>query len=254
MRKIIALGFFSIIFIASLASAQQLPAPPIAVQSLLDFLKVIFVGDMSAVGADIIARVLIFLVLMIVLQIPAAAIVGGNRKIGTVLSMLVSVMAIRFFTPEMVKGLFLPYETLGVVISILLPFILFEFFMIGLGNNFPKPFRTVGYLMMAGIFTGLWWFRWTDIGDLAWIYLGASALAIIALWLDTSFRVMLASTRLGSAQKRQALLRSVKLEGDLGEAMDAYVSAEASGNKESADFAKKEVDRLTKAISHLKRF
>ncbi|MBU2522907.1 MAG: hypothetical protein KKE23_01295 [Nanoarchaeota archaeon] len=247
MKKIFS-GIVSVLSLLPLVSAQSFPAPPIAFNGLTDMFNVLLNNASAGSYSDIVARLLIFVLLAVVLYAPAKKIVSGNEKVGALISSIIAIMAIRFMTPEMVAGMFLPYQALGVVLSILIPFILFEFFMLGFGEDFPPTFRTIGYVMLAGIFTMMWWFRWTDIGDLAYYYLGATVLCLIALSLDQKFREWRMVNRIGSAKKRAAYHSIIALEKELKQAIDNFGSAAANNDKVGMDFAKQEIKDKEKAI------
>lgn len=230
-----------------LVSAQNLPAPPIAFDGLRDLFNVILNGSMGGSYEDIVARVLIFLLIAIVLHKPAKTIVKGNSKMGGLISSIVAVMAIRFMTVDMIKGMFLPYQTLGLVLSILIPFVLLAYFM----EDFEESFRSIGYFLMAGIFILMWWFRWTDIGDLAYYYLGASVLALLALYFDNSFRAWMNGLRIGNEKKKAIYVQIVKLEKELQDKMQGLADAVRLDDKEGVKALKSDIKGIEKAIEDL---
>ena len=230
-----------------LVSAQGLPAPPFAVNQVTNILTTMLKGNIGG-GEDLVARLLIFVLLTAILVQPAKKIVGD--RIGGVVAILVAMMSVRYLTDQMIGGLFLPNQALGITLSILLPFILFEGFILGI-DNLPQVFRTIGHLMMAGIFIGMWWFRWTDIGDLAYYYIAGTVLSLIALWFDKDFRVWMAQSRIGDRQKGQALIRSIELEKERQKLLDDVITAEAAGDTAAANAARRRSEVLYRALNKL---
>lgn len=196
-------AIFLAIMISGLVAAQNLPGPPITIQSISDLLNTIFSADF---GTGLAAKLLAFLLLAVVLYKPAEKMVGGNSNIGMTISVIVSLMAVKFLTPAMARGLLLPYEALGVVLSIFIPFALFSAFMIT--SDLPKVIRNIGWFMLGGLFMYLWWMRWTDIGDMAWYYLVATCLAILGAAFDgTLHRVWFTS----KVQRKEAVGAGIQM-------------------------------------------
>ena len=168
----------------SLVAAQALPAPPIAMQDVSNFFSNLLVG--SQTGTDVMGRLLIFLLLTVVLYRAAEKVAGGNTTLAVIISSLVSLVAIRFMTDSMIRGITLPYTTLGIVISIFFPFVIFGFFVETSSLN--AVMRRLGWILMMVIFLSLWYFRWTNIGDMAWIYFIAAVVSLVVLLLDGTIR------------------------------------------------------------------
>lgn len=171
---------------AIVSAAQALPAPPITLDGLRTFFSALLVGTYHG-GEDVVSRLFIFLVLAVVLYKPSEKILGDDKSnLALFLSALVSLLAVRFFSPDMIQGLLLPYGALGIVLSIFLPFLLFGAFIVT--SDITPSLRKLGWWLMTGIFCFLWWTRWSNIGDMAWIYLFAALLSLVAVWFDGTLR------------------------------------------------------------------
>ena len=241
----------SLLFALPLVSAQNLPAPPIALNGVTDMFNAILNGTSG--NSEVVARVLVFLILAIVLYKPASKIVGENGKWGVVLSVIISTMAVRFFTYDMIKGLFLPYQALGVAVSVLIPFLLLEYFFLFQDETMPRQFRTIGYLIMIGTFVGMWWFRWTDIGDLAYYYLGAAVLSLLAMWWDGTLRKWLDMGRIHSREDRAIYLQILEMEERLEEAVKKRGVAIRTGEKGLIDITNQIIKELESGIKKLRK-
>jgi hypothetical protein len=250
MKKTAILG--SLLSALPLASAaQNLAAPPIQMQGVIDLFK--FILSPSGTESELVARVLIFLLLAIVLYKPSYNIVGKNEKWGVVLSVIVSTMAVRFLDAAIIKGMMLPYGAIGITISIVIPFILLEYFFLFQDDNLSPMFRTAGYAIMLAMFLAMWWFRWTDLGDLAYYYLWAAAFVIAAWSLDGSFRKWLDMSRIKSREDRAAYLQILDLEERLEDAINKRGIALRTGDSGMVDLTNKAVSDIEKAIKTLRK-
>jgi len=191
MKKSVILFGLLFLFSAlaiSLVSAQALPAPSLTFNYLGDF----FNSLLSGVSGDVtLVKVLLVMLLTTILFQPANKLLGKKPAIAFIVAFLVSVLGIKYLaTYDLVKGLMLPYGALAIAVSSMLPFLLISYLLTTIES---KTIRKLGWAIMAGSFILLWWFRWTDIGDLAWIYLGLGLICLAVLfWFDSTIRVALA--------------------------------------------------------------
>ena len=205
----------------NLVVAQALPAPPIAMKDVANFFTTITTGT-DVLAEDVVARVLLFLLLTIVLYRPAEKLVGGSRNLGITLSIIVSLIAVRFLTLPIIKGLFLPYQALGIVISVAVPFMLFGGFLTT--SDIWGPVRRLLWALMMGVFTWLWFFRWSDIGDLAWIYACAAVLCFIMIWADSSLRSLWYKMAEEKTEKGDVAVNTALVQEELAKVIEAQLS------------------------------
>lgn len=188
--------FFSLLSL-SLVAAQALPAPPITFNIIGDFFKDLLAGS---TGEDSMVRVLLVMLLTTVLFRPALNITGGKSGLAFLVAFLVSVIGIKFFiSSEMIYGLMLPYGALAIALSAGIPFLLIGSLIAT--SNLDMLLRKIMWGFMAGSFIMLWWFRWTNIGDLAYIYLGLGILSLaILFFFDSTLRGILAQTAMSNSK------------------------------------------------------
>ncbi len=245
MKRTTILG--SLLLALPLVSAQNLPAPNIDFSGLTDLFTSIFNGA-SGANSEMIARVLIFLVLAIVIYRPCLNIVGAkNKKWGVILASVISVMAVRFLDANMVKGMLLPYNALGVVLSMLIPFVILEYFFLTQDAGLSKTFRSTGYILMAAIFTGMWLFRWSEIGDMAYYYLGATTIVLFAWAFDGTFTRWMVLNRLDSQRARNAYVHGARLNKEIKELQEALSASLANDDRAGAKAIEKQIENLYKA-------
>ena len=101
-----------------------------------------------------------------------------------VLSIGVGILSIRFFTEDLVRAVLLPYTTLGIAVSALIPFILFFFLVnIGLRGNIPIV-RRVAWIFFGAAFFGIWLSSSETAGSYRHIYLVTAIASFIMLKID----------------------------------------------------------------------
>lgn len=145
-------------------------------------------------GNDIYSGELLFIKFLIFLLITVITITtlkrvpnfGENERISRVVGLIVGLLATRFLTTEtLVNLIWLPYGALGIAISSLLPPIIF-FFLV---QSFESSvLRKVLWVCFVVIFFGIWIYRFSDIGDLSWIYFLSGIASVIFLFADGTIR------------------------------------------------------------------
>ncbi|MBU2522906.1 MAG: hypothetical protein KKE23_01290 [Nanoarchaeota archaeon] len=236
-------AILSAVSASSLALAQNLPAPPVTLNDLSMFLNSIFSADF---GTGLAAKLLLFLLLAVVLYKPAEKIAGGSSNIGMTISVVISLMAVKFLTPEIARGLFLPYEALGVVLSIFIPFILFGAFMIT--SDLPKVVRNIGWFMLGGLFIYLWFVRWTDIGDLAWYYLVATVMAVLGAAFDGTLHRLWYNSKI---QRREGVSAGIQINILLDEITALYTQMGKTSSNTQRNTLARQIKAKEDAIKKL---
>ena len=102
-----------------------------------------------------------------------------------ILSLSTGILAVRFFSAEIVETILVPYQTFGFVVTSLIPFVIF-FLLVSIGMKNARPgVRRVAWIFFAVVFIGLWIYS-PDLADNSSknIYLATVVAAIIMLKLD----------------------------------------------------------------------
>ena len=123
----------------------------------------------SIIGDLLFAKVLFFFIIAVV-------VVGGLRKVAFfsdnesvlwITSMSVSVLAIRFLgDAEFIQAMILPYSTLGIAISSILPFIIY-YYVVG---DLPRFWRRFSWILFSLVFFGLFLTRGGIIHAIDWVW------------------------------------------------------------------------------------
>lgn len=216
------LSIFSIPFVL----AQSLPAPPIALRDVGKFVTDIITGPTS--GVDLFAKFLLLILLIVVLTKPAKLLVDNKTGLAVLIASIVSIIGVRFLTNEMLKGILLPYGTVAIVLASFIPFLLMVYFL----NDVTIDWiRKVGWIMMAVIFTGLWWMRWTDIGNMAYAYLLVAIASFSLFWLDGTIQRWWSTMRITREKDRVLYQNIMKIQGELTD-MTRWLANAPAGSRE----------------------
>ena len=138
-------------------------------------------------------------------------------------SIAVSLLAVRFLTQQWLLTILLPYSTLGIVIAAGLPFVLFYFLV----SKFPHKAGKIGTLQrIAWVFFGIvfvyLWYDRANSGDASnayytiylWTALAALFMAVIGQWLANKGQGLIDEDKAGRSASRKKL---EKIEKDLHE-------------------------------------
>ena len=101
----------------------------------------------------------------------------------------VSILATRFLAEtDVVSFVIFPYSVLGIALTSIIPLVIFFFFVQGFDSG---VLRKIAWILFAVIFWGLWFSRYDDVGNLAWIYFLTGIIALIFLFADGTIRRIL---------------------------------------------------------------
>lgn len=166
-------------------------------------------------------------------------------------SIVLPILALRFFTPEMVLASAWPSSALAVVITAFLPLVLWFYFVEFSGIS--RTLRKVAWIFVACIFLGVYFIRFEDIGSLAWWYLGAFFASILLLALDGTISQWRGKANLAKSLKAVNYVRYNKLLKDRDDVEDALMEARKRGDTTATDSLQTRMDNLDNAIDRLLR-
>lgn len=132
------------------------------------------------------AKVLLLLLLYVVIyfSLQKSAIFGNRKGIIFVVSLVVSVLGIRYLPEnDLVRGILLPYNTLAIAITTFLPFIIYFLFVHqSVSGGFG---RRAAWALYAIVFAALLITRWNELAPTShWIYTIAIILVAISFLFD----------------------------------------------------------------------
>lgn len=139
-------------------------------------------------GEFLFERVL-FLVIMVsfvYLVLSRISLFEDKSSIVWVVTIAVSLISTRFLTEtQFVQNILLPYGVLGVVLTAVVPLIIFFFFVQSFDNMILRKFLWIFFIV---VFIGLWFSRYNDLGDLVWIYMLTGLASLLFFLFDGSIR------------------------------------------------------------------
>ena len=183
------------------------------------------VGDVSAAGSVSLEEVIFvkFLVFILLLAIINTAVqripgLGDTKGLAFIIALVVSLIGTRFLTSgELINFIWLPYGTLSVVLSSLLPFIIAFFFFQGFDS---AVIRKVGWTAFLVIFIGLAYFRWDDFRlalsynsgfNLAWIYLIIAIISGLLLIFDKNIHAAFLLSSMSKIASQNDKIRAAQI-------------------------------------------
>jgi len=255
MKKgvIIFSAILSVILLASFVAAQvsstELGAPPQlpALQPgtfgafIYDAIRTIFdvVGNIlfnTATEGAFFTKILIFILIFIVL-IPAAKMAnlgGNNEKVQMLVAFLVALMGARFLTDKLVNLILLPYGTLAIVISSMIPLFALFYFAQTMGTTHVWM-KKITWVLASVSFVGMWFYRLSAVGAAANIYLVTALICLVMLIYEKKITVQ----SILHGTYASAILR---LETEIFNLGQAYANAVAASNTSLASRIEAEID------------
>jgi hypothetical protein len=252
MKKsvMILFAFLSAIFLSSfvlaavpieLPAAPQLPAEYGAFAGLVPVVKGLINGIAGTInyalggagfGDIAFAKFLLFILLVIIIYEPSKLIVK-NKGMAFVVSLIISTLGLYTLPDSVIAGILLPYNTVGVVVSVLVPLAALTYFL----NTFAADLRWLrktGWILAAVTFIGLLTFRMADTssakisGVIALCYGLAAAACIGFFFFDGTIQTWFRTTKLKRKADRDTYVKIAELESRLTQLVNARNSLDAS--------------------------
>lgn len=173
------------------------------------------IGNVENDSSLLFIKLMVFFLILAIVYYAAVNVpgIGDNKPLSFLISLIVSLMAIRFLTTkELVNFIWAPYGVLGVALSSIFVFILAFFFIMSFNSD---VIRKVGWTAFLVIFLGLAVTRWNDLVvtgkgplsgySLAWMYLIIAIISGALILWDKKLRGMLATFRTSRHTRRRAI-------------------------------------------------
>ena len=275
-------GILSVILVASLVAAQNMPAPmpnlPIgpedaaisggavtsganiakAFQPLIDLFAGLFQGLAGAlnavtgntdIGQFVFAKFIIFLILAYVLAIPAKKLTGGSDTVGWIVSLLVSMLGVYFLPESVLRMLVVPYNALAVSIvltgAILLGFWFFE--------RYTRTIRKIGWMLMLIAITGLYLYNMATYNGLnsgiQLAYAVGFLASLVLFFLDTPINNFFNRMKIEKEDQAQAYAKYTSLQTEYEKYGDLIADAIAHGNVKAVPALEKKRKNIESAMA-----
>jgi len=175
-----------------------------------------------------------------------------EKSIRWIVTIAIGLLATRFMVEtELIQTMILPYTVLGVVLTSILPIIIYFFFVI---MGFPgatighKIMRKVLWIFFGVVFIGIWNSRANQIGDLSWVYFATGLLSFVFLLLDGTINRALLRAKYGELNRDRTLEHIAKEKEHLDQ-----IEEWKRTNKTSDNDYKRMKKRILKNIRRLEK-
>jgi len=255
------LGMILVMFLVlNFVSAQADPISAIGKQlekvispsnNLLKFI----VGDTAGVGginsdAVFISKILllILLICLISLVLDKVPMIADSDGMKWTITIAVSLLGIRFLSGDVVAAILLPYTTMAVAMSVIIPFLIFTVFIYSALDS-PTA-RRLAWAFFGIVFFFLWFMRYSDgsLGAVKNLYTVAAIVSLIMIFLDGTIRRLQLRMRTEKTMSVSNYRRYVDLLKEYEISTERYQTALRSGDAKIAKAAKTDVDNADKAL------
>lgn len=140
------------------------------IESMIGILTPVFeftIGDYNQ-GEFLFAKVLLLILLALIINavLRKVGIFNSNPGVILTISLIVSILAVRFISEnQMTLGILLPYGTMGVAITTMLPFLIFFYFIHV--TNMGGAGRRLSWIFFGLIFVVLWVYKYDKISPIS---------------------------------------------------------------------------------------
>ena len=130
---------------------------------------------------------LFILVALLYVVISRMDVFKDNRTIIWIITVSISLLATRFLTEsDLIQTMLLPYSVLGVVLTAVLPILIYFFFVESFSDS--STVRKMLWIFYIVVFVGLWASRYDELGQMSWIYMMSAIAALLFLLFDGTIR------------------------------------------------------------------
>jgi len=244
---------FLSLFIVNFASAYRfgfvgsIDSAIYQAQPVLQF----FFGGYDYTGYMLFERILLFLLILsiVFVSLKSAAFFKGdeNRKIVVLVSVIVSLLSVRYIDFNWLNTVIMSYQVFGIAITSVLPFIIYLFFLHGISEGKTSIIRKIGWILFVCVYLGL--YVTADDVFYGQVYMWTMLIALIFLFLDGTIGRALAMQKIKQAGMNSIWDAIVKLQRERDEYIRNASSIPAEiRDKRIADF-EKQLKKLYKMTS-----
>jgi hypothetical protein len=214
-------------------------------------------GDISGGGEILFIK---FLVFLLILAITATALkkvpgISDNEAVVKVVAIIIGLLAARYMTTEaLINFIWLPYGALGILLSSLLPFIIFFFFIESMDSSF---IRRAGWISFAVIYGALAYLRFEDFAvgttwweNLALIYALVALISIAIIPFEKRLHAMIVMSSIKKGYDTKSIVLKTELTRELDKINNALASTHLSHGEASK--LREEKRRIETAIRRIR--
>lgn len=186
--------------------------------------------------AKVLLLILVFISIYFVLRKIDFLELNEKKGVLIIIASVISILGLRYLPDsDLVSGILLPYNALGLAIAIFLPLLIYFFFV---EKSIPSPpGRRAAWIIYAIVFGVLWASRSSEISQTAnYIYTAGLAVVILFLFLDRSLHRYFQLEDLRGIQNAAATGREIDLMHKLQKAKE--IQALRPKDKRYAEYVK----------------
>lgn len=214
-KKLLGLLFF--MFSLGSVGAQNLPGnlergSGGAIEIIQRLIGPFFAALLGGNGLYLFERILFLLIIVAVVYSVISKIpkFEDNNAIIWIITLSVSFLSTRFLLDEyIIQTVLLPYTALGVAITAILPLVIYFYFVQAFESS---TIRKVLWIFFIIGFFGLWFSRYSELGQISWIYFFTGIAALIFLFADGTIRRLLLKQQMAQLgiQQRSDFERKIR--------------------------------------------
>lgn len=172
-----------------------------------------------------------------------------EKSIRWIVTLAIGLLATRFMVEtELIQMMILPYTVLGVVLTSILPLVIYFFFVTTgfrgttLGHS---VMRKILWIFFGVVFIGIWNSRVNQLGDLAWIYFATGLVSFIFLFLDGTINRAILRSKYGEL-RRDSLLRNIAKEKEHLDEIEEWYRTNRIGDEDYKRMKKRIINNINR--------
>ncbi|MDP3881665.1 MAG: hypothetical protein Q8Q31_02185 [Nanoarchaeota archaeon] len=219
-------GFFLLVSLIGFSSAYGPSELSNTIQDGIEYFKAFYTPFLEIIIGDSAFSDLFFIkVLLLVLTFVVVKTVlartptfKDNKPVVFIVSLIVAILSIRYMTDiQVIQGVLMSYDTLGIAITTIIPFIVWFFFVEKSIQS--SAARRILWLFFLGVFSVIWYHRYSHLGSFGnYLYGGIIILCLLAAVFDRRVRVYLALSEIRGMERSVTDKVVLDLLGDLEKA------------------------------------
>jgi len=212
------------------------------------FIKALFIADFNEPA--LYSRVLLFLIVFLIVENIVSKTIMAGSKLSWLLSIVVAILGIRILPAKIIDLVMLPYGTLAVVVTSLVPLIILWYFTYTIPT---KGLRTFAWWVAGLSFIVLAALRYNVIGKSIGIYAVAAIASFVIPFIQgylKSKEIEKAGEQMGSTNIRAKIAR---IEQQLDALIEGKAAALAVNNTGLSARLQRDIDRLTRERTEFER-
>jgi len=158
--------------------------------------------DINSFDEFLFAKLVFFILISLVIYVTIDKnnFFGENKTIVKIITLTISILAVRFIPDELIQVVFLQYSTLGAAIGMFIPFIIMLFFL-HQSEFGPLP-RKIGWFIYGVSYLAIFSYTYIDLTGMAgYIYWTGIAGIVIAFFFDRQIHAAFGSISLQQAKR-----------------------------------------------------